>query len=122
MTEIKNTQVPTTTTTNGRVVPQFNSWGRGYNTMVAVMGRLASLAMENFRFGDSDGRVSEMNALMNSLTEAASDLGANNPREAVNRSMEKITQFSDNTNFPVLTIIEELEIAVFNTNREFPAK
>lgn len=116
------TATMTTTTTNGRIVPQFNVWGRGYNTMVAVMGRLSTLSYANRRFGDSDDRRSEEITLMDGLIKMAVELGANNPTEAVHRAMEIVTNVSNSTDTPILTVLEEMEIAVHNTNREFTIK
>ena len=105
-----------TTTSAGKEYPQFQSHGKGYDTLVSVGLRMAQLTFENNLKGDSDGRVTELLTIMEDLETEARNLGADVPDEAVRMALDTIRFVASHVGTPVLSLREEMEIAVVNTN------
>lgn len=105
-----------TTSSNGKETPQFNTHGRPYDSLVGVAIRIGQLAYENHVMGDSDGRVTEMYTIMDDLEAYATTHGADHPQEAVRMALESVRFINSHVTAPVLTLHEEMEIAIINTN------
>lgn len=105
-----------TTETNGKTYPQFKSHGNVYDSLVGVGLRISQLVFENHITGESDGRVTEILTLMEDLETEAKNLGADNPVEAVRMALNTIRFINSHVPSHVLSLREELEIAVINTN------
>lgn len=105
-----------TKTSRGTEVAQFTSHGKGYDTLAGVAIRLGQLAFENHINGASDGRVTEMETIMGDLEAQAQNMGADHPVEAVRMALESVRFVNSHMEAPVLSVWEELDIAVINTN------
>lgn len=112
-----------TTTTNHRTYPQFTSLGNGYDTMAGVMARIAQLSYINHVTGPSDGRVTELNLLYEDLEAFAANItsisglaSAEDPQDAVRMALETGALVYGYTQTPILTVLEEMEIAACNSN------
>lgn len=107
----------TTQTTSGRHYPQFTSMGTGYDTLVSVTTRLASLALKDAAHGPSDGRETERGALVEDLQTFAAQHGAQDPRAAVEMALGTVRYVHSIPGTPVLSVLEEIEIATSHTNK-----
>lgn len=107
-----------TTTTNGRTYPQFTSQRIGYDTLAAVAGKLAILAMQDFIIGPSDGRTTTRETLLEDLNTFARRYGSLVPSAAVEVALCNVMWVNGHPGSPVLSLLEELEITIFNANEK----
>lgn len=106
--------------TNGKAYPRFMSMGTGYDTLVAVTARLAILTTLDTVHGPSDGRTTERAALLEDLSTFARDYGADDPHAAIISALGVVQYVAGHPGTPVLSLLEELEIAIHHTNQEKP--
>lgn len=97
-------------------VEPLKAHGREYNTMAAVAARVTELSFLNRINGESDGRVTEQLTIWDALIQYADDLEAEYPTDAVHMALANQTYLTAN-DAPVLSVFEELAIAVANTNK-----
>lgn len=114
MTTIDTTA--TTTTTNGRTYETFTSYGTSYDTLAAVAARLAVIALEDTMHGPSDDRTTERISLVEHLFRFANAHGSSRPAAAVRQAFTTMQYANGHPGVPVLSVLEEIQIATTHTN------
>ena len=97
--------------------PALLAHGRKYETMAAIAARITELQYLNWLHGDSDGRATEQALIYNALIDyCQKTLNAKYPTTAVHMALANQTYLMAN-DAPVLSVWEELKIAVENTDK-----
>ena len=104
------------TTTNGRTYPTLEAFGASYDTLTGVTIRLAALALEDHLCGPSDDRATERASLIEHLLAFANMHGSTRPVVAVRQVLDTLQYVNGHPGTPVLSVLEELEVAISHTN------
>jgi hypothetical protein len=104
-----------TTTTNGRTYTAFTSYGTRYDTLAAITARLATLAVEDTLNGPSDDRTTERITLVEHLMRFANAHGSARPAATVRQALTTAQYAYGHPGVPVLSVLEEIEIATTHT-------
>ena len=107
------TVVPTAT--GRRADETFTSRGASYGTLAAVATRLAVLAVEDTLNDPSEERTTERITLVEHLMRFANAHGSTRPAAAVRQAMASMLYAIGQPGTPVLSILEELNIATSHT-------
>jgi hypothetical protein len=119
MTTVTTTPSPTLTPAHAAAVRPaaevFTSRGTSYTTLAAVATRLAALAVEDTLNDPSEDRTLERITLVEHLMRFANAHGSTRPAAAVRQAMASMQFALDRPGTPVLSVLEELEIATART-------
>ncbi|QCU77667.1 hypothetical protein E7744_05225 [Citricoccus sp. SGAir0253] len=94
---------------------EFTSGGSTYDTLAAVATRLAILAVEDTLNDPSEERTTERITLVEHLMWFANAHGSTRPAAAVRRAMAGMLSANGRPGTPVLSVLEELQIAMAHT-------
>ncbi len=111
---------PTTTptpllTADYRTAEAFTSCGASFDTLAAVAARLAVLAVEDTLNGPCEERTTERITLVEHLMRFANAHGSARPAAAVRQAMASMFYANGRPGTPVLSILEELHLAISQT-------
>lgn len=110
------TTIPTPLLTEDyRSAEVFTSCGTSYDTLAAVAARLAMLAVEDTLNGPCEERTTERITLVEHLMRFANAHGSTRPAAAVRQAMASMLYANGRPGTPVLSILEELNIATSHT-------
>jgi hypothetical protein len=107
---------PVTTTTNGRTYPALEAFGSIHDTLAGAAIRLAVLVVEDRLNGPSDERETERITLVEHLLAFANTHGSTRPAAALRQALATIQYVNGQPGTPVLSVLEEIEMAIGHTN------
>jgi hypothetical protein len=107
--------IPATAASGQRADDAFTSGGTTYDTLAGVATRLAALAVEDTLNGPSEERALERVTLVEHLMRFANAHGSTRPAAAVRRAMAGMQFALGQPGTPVLSVVEELQIATSQT-------